>query len=186
MPLCAVDSERDVLIKAVIERGIDDVVGRREAKACIGLQQGKVLKMRIAVTNQYKDDETAKEARKIDFGADRVLLDDGSHILIGGIVFAAEVASLWLVEDLGEVFEPKLAAVRCAVKARDNEPGLIEHGDGIHRGGVDLALAEQLRAPAKAQEFIAHRRADPFALMIELHNEGRKPVGPLGRRCCPA
>ena len=72
-----------VLVEAVVERGVDDVVGGREAEARVGLHQREVLQMRIAVADEHKDDEAAEEARHVNLGAGGMLPDDTRYVLIG-------------------------------------------------------------------------------------------------------
>src|SRR5215469_11204370 len=107
----AIDRQRKILIDPVIESGVDNVIGWRQTQPVLRLQQREVLEMRVAIADEHKNGEAAEEARKIDLGAHRMLLDNRRDVLIGGIVFSRGITAARLIENLGEVFEPQLSAV---------------------------------------------------------------------------
>ena len=69
MRLLAVNEKRDVLVETIVEGGVDDVISGREAQARVRFQQGKVLQMRIAVSDKHKQDEAAEKTRKVNLRA---------------------------------------------------------------------------------------------------------------------
>src|SRR6266404_4412461 len=96
--------------------------------------------MRVAIADEHENDEAAEEASEIDLGTGRVLLDDRGHVLVGRVVLSTEIAAARFVENLREVFQPKLAAIRLAVKPRRDESGLIQDRYRINNELVDLFL----------------------------------------------
>src|SRR5215470_15569307 len=122
----AIDRQREILIEPVVESSVEDVIGWRQTQPVLRLQQGEILEMRVAIADEHKNDEAAEETCKVDLGTNRMLLDNRRHVLIGGIVFSSKIAADRLIQNLGEVFQPQLAAIRLAVKTRYDESGLVQ------------------------------------------------------------
>ena len=106
--------------------------------------------MSVAIADQQVDKETAEKARDVNLGADGMLLDGARYVFIGGVIFAGEVPSPGLVQDLREIFQAQLAAVSLAIETGDDERGFVDDSDGAESKFVDFLLADEFRTPAKA------------------------------------
>jgi len=88
----AADGERQLAVVTVVERRVDNVVKRGEPQALRCLKQRKILEMAVAIADQRKENDAAKEPAKVDGGTRGVPLNRVRYIFVGGIVLAVIVA----------------------------------------------------------------------------------------------